>query len=246
MREDVARSAFAGAGRETLVTKIELFDEWTTYEKLVANDYMHHRGFFAALAKEVDARLSEPLRVVDLGCGDCAPAVRLLKNFDIESYVGIDQSESALSRARANLASTGVPFDLRCGSMFEELSGLECSASLIISSYSLHHLERPEKQDILGECRRLLEPGGLLAIIDVFLEDSESRQAYLKRWESNARQKFSALAAQEVEDLLAHVHAEDRPETLATYRQIGEAEGFANFEALGRDAERLNGFVILY
>jgi hypothetical protein len=36
----------------------DLFDSWNTYEKVVANDYMHHRDFFVALVQEVKAGAS--------------------------------------------------------------------------------------------------------------------------------------------------------------------------------------------
>jgi hypothetical protein len=45
-----------------------LFREWDPYEKVVRNDYMHHRDFFAALTCEVENRLDSPLWLVDLGC----------------------------------------------------------------------------------------------------------------------------------------------------------------------------------
>lgn len=79
----------------------ELFDEWTTYEQVVTNDYMHQREFFAALGRELSIRLHAPLSVVDLGCGVRAPFVTSLNCFEVIHYVGIDQSESVLARAEA-------------------------------------------------------------------------------------------------------------------------------------------------
>ncbi len=224
----------------------ELFDEWTTYEKVVTNDYMHHRDFFAALADELSIRLHAPLSVVDLGCGDCAPIITLLNSFEVNRYVGIDQSVSALARAQANLATTGVPFTLHCGTMLEELCKLEGDFNLAVFSYSLHHLDWSEKQDVLRECRHLLKPGGLLAVIDVFLEEGESRQAYFERWEDNAQRSFTALVPEEMEQLLAHVRSRDFPEAVAAYRRLGEAAGFEQLRSLTQDAERLNRLVVLY
>ena len=223
----------------------ELFDEWSTYEKVVTNDYMHHREFFTVLERELSTRLHEPLSVVDLGCGDCAPIIALLKCFEVNRYVGIDESESVLARAQANLAATGEPFSLHCGTMFEELRKLEGDFNLVVASYSLHHLHSPEKQNVLRECRRLLRRGGLLAVIDVFLEEGESRQAYFERWKENAKRIFTALVPEEMEKLLAHVRSSDFPEAVAVYRRLAEAAGFKQLKSVTQDPERLNRLVVL-
>jgi len=223
----------------------DLFDEWTTYEKVVNNDYMHHRHFLAALEIEVEVRLRTSPAIIDLGCGDCASIVQLLSRLDVEGYTGIDQSENALARANSNLVATGVPFTLHGGTMLDELRDLEGSFDLAIACYSLHHLETTAKQEVLTECRRLLEPGGLLAIIDVFREEGEARRDYLQRWEMNARQRFVALEPEEIDELLDHVWECDFPETVAAYRKLGSASGFEQVRPLVNDAERLNRLIIL-
>lgn len=223
----------------------KLFDEWSTYGKVVTNDYMHHGFFLAALASEIEAQLQASIAIVDLGCGDCASIIPFLDRVDAKRYTGIDQSESALVRANSNLGASGVPFALRCGSMPEDLGDLAGSFNLAVASYSLNHLRLSEKQAVLDECRRLLEPGGLLAIVDVFLDENESRQAYFHRWETNARRAFAALDAEEIEELLGHVRECDVPETVATYRKLGHAAGFDKVRPIARDAERLNRLIVL-
>ena len=227
------------------MTTDRLFDEWTTYEKIVANNYMHHQEFFATLMQEVRVRLAEPLSIIDVGCGDCACVLPLLRDIGINSYTGMDLSETALARARVNLEAASAPYALRCGTMLEELRRTESEVSLVIASFSLHHLEWHDKGQVLEECLRLLRPGGMLAVIDVFLEEGESRQVYYERWEENARRSFNALEPAEMEELLAHVRACDIPETLSAYEELGRAAGFERVIPVARDAERLNRLVIL-
>lgn len=233
-------------GPESEMSTPDLFDSWNTYEKVVANDYMHHRDFFVALVQEVKARDLAPLSVADLGCGDCAPILDLLRCFEVHDYLGIDQSESALRRARARLLPVGLNFDLRQGEILHELRELTDQYNLIVCSYSLHHLDVKEKQDVLKECRRCLVPGGLLAVIDVFLEPGESIGSYLERWTTNAQSRYAALDAEEIEDLLAHVRSSDFPETVSTYRRLSTAAGFSRVSRIAQDAERLNQFVLFY
>jgi ubiquinone/menaquinone biosynthesis C-methylase UbiE len=230
---------------ETGMAVSDLFDEWTTYEKVVSNDYMHHRDFLAALESEVEVRSVASPAIVDLGCGDCTAIISLLSRLDAKTYIGIDQSENALLRANANLGGTSVPFTLHCGTMLEELRGLEGSFDLAIACYSLHHLQLSEKQAVLNDCRRLLEPGGLLAIVDVFREEGEARRDYLQRWEANARRTFTVLEPEEMDELLDHVRECDFPEPVAVYRKLGKEAGFDLVEPIARDTERLNRLIVL-
>jgi ubiquinone/menaquinone biosynthesis C-methylase UbiE len=226
------------------MTTPDLFDEWQTYEKVVANDYMQHRDFFIALKSEISTRLQEPLTIADLGCGDCAPVDGLLRSFEILRYVGIDQSASALRRAQSKLTATGVNFSLCQGSILDELRALAPGYNLIVCSYSLHHLSVDAKQDVLKECRRCLAPGGLLAVIDVFRKDGEASESYTERWVDNARGSYLALDSAEIENVIAHVRSSDLPETVATYRQLAAVAGFAQTNRIAQDANCLNQFVL--
>ena len=209
---------------------LQIFDEWTTYEKLVANDYMHHREFFASLMDDVEARLEQPLSVIDIGCGDAQPVLPLLRRFEIESYVGVDQSQPAIDRAHELLTEEAVSFDLLQGS---------------IASFSLHHLESYDKQVVLHECRRLLRPSGTLAVIDVFLEEDESRATYFERWQRNARESFTALAASELDALIDHARSCDIPEAVSDYREFGASAGFAAATLVRQDPKHLNKLVLI-
>jgi hypothetical protein len=91
----------------------------------------------------------------------------------------------------------------------------------------------------------LLRADALLAVIDVFLEEGESRSAYSRRWMENARQTFVSLAADELEALLEHVHSCDIPETVSMYCEFAMGAGFESVTPVRADRERLNKLVIL-
>ena len=245
MNHTCYKSRLDSGGSEEAASN-RLFREWSAYERVVRNDYMHHRDFFAALASEVESRLNGPLWLVDLGCGDCRPVMSLLERFDIGSYVGIDESETALAGARLRLAKMPCPSELRCGSIIEELRRIQGRHNLALASYSLHHLSRKQKQEVLEHCRRLLRPDGMLAIVDIFLEDKELPERYIERWVDHARRTFSALSAEEMQALLAHVYCNDIPETASAYRRLGKAAGFERVTTLLQDRKRLNRLVVMY
>lgn len=213
-----------------------LFHEWRAYEKLVENDYMGHLQFFQRLSEEVASRFRKPIAILDLGCGDAAPTQLLLRDTQVEYYCGIDASETALNHATALLASTKHPHRLIAGDMLETARLLDDSYNLIFASFSLHHLQAPaDKQALLTECRRLLRPKGLVAVIDVFLDECEPRDNYLDRFERQAREQYNSLTSPELTTLISHVRSSDYPESVRTYQEFGLHAGFNLARSLLRD-----------
>ncbi len=226
------------------MTATDIFDAWTTYEKVVRGDYMHHRMFFDALANEAGRCLEEPLTILDLGCGDARPILPLFERFDIERYVGIDESDTALRTASHALGAANVAYELRNGSIPDVLEDVHDEFDLVVCSYALHHLATGAKGTVILECRRLLRRGGMLAIIDIFLEPGETRDAYRTRWEANARTTFSGLSAGELDELIDHVRGSDIPESVVDYAVMANLAGFDECRVRLEDAERLNKLVI--
>ena len=223
-----------------------LFDEWRAYQKLLDHDYMSHAAFFNHLEFEIQQRFHCPIALLDLGCGDASPIRPMLKERDVSLYCGIDKSETALSKAEANLASLNFPYRLFPGDLLESLRTLSGRFDVIVASFSLHHLQTAEaKQQVLEECHRVLNPGGLVAIVDVFHAEDETREEYLYRWVDFAEKSYEALDNEEMTSLTDHVRSNDFPETLSTYRYIARAAGFDKFEILLQDREKLNHLVTL-
>lgn len=223
--------------------RFELFNEWTTYEKVVAGDYMHHRQFFAELV-DCCKRLSGPAHVLDLGCGDAVPVLPLLEQIPLASYTGVDPSPHALSLAADNLAHLAPPTTLIESTMEEAIDGLDGPFDLILMSFSLHHLPSAQKCRMLSSCRSRLSTRGIVAVIDVFRDDDEPRDRWLDRWEQDARDRFLVLEAVEIEQLVGHVRDNDLPETLAGFAELASAAGYGWCETVTRGREKLNGLVI--
>lgn len=223
-----------------------LFEEWRVYEKLLIYDYMDHRACFDRLAREITNRFDRPVTILDLGCGDLTPIRPLLAKVPVAQYVGIDESEVALSIARAHLEEDAVPGQLVKDDMRDALATLDHSFDIIIASFSLHHLADPdEKQAVFAACVPLLSSDGFLAVIDVFSESLEPRDDYVERWIRHADECYSALAPEEKQLLFDHVRARDFPVSLEHCRMLGEAAGLQNFAVLHEDAPCLNRMVTL-
>lgn len=225
------------------MTPHELFDQWSTYEKIVANDYMYHRAYFAALGAYLAPRVTSPVAVLDLGCGDAQPMAPILQRFPIARYVGVDESTEALARARSSLASYHIDYELVEAPM--ERSNVDGRFDVIIASYSLHHLNRQDKRAMLEWCLERLNHRGVLAVIDVFLEPGEPRDDYLDRWESNASAGWKALEPPELAQLIEHVRRSDLPEEFEDYKRLAEGAGYRHVREIMQGPDRLNRFIIL-
>ncbi|MEE8495810.1 MAG: class I SAM-dependent methyltransferase [Xanthomonadales bacterium] len=223
-----------------------LFDEWRAYQKLLEHDYMYHVAFFNHLKHEIQLCFNGPVTILDLGCGDVSPIQPILEDLDIRLYCGIDQSETAISKAESCLASLDVPSRVYQGDLLDTLQTLTGQYDVIVASFSLHHLQTAEaKQKVLEECRRVLNPAGLVAIIDVFHAEGETRTQYLRRWVNFAKSSYKTLDHVEMASLVEHAQSNDFPETLSTYQFIARAAGYDKFEVLMQDKEKFNHLVTL-
>ena len=223
-----------------------LFQEWQVYEKLLIHDYMDHKAFFGRLANEIVARFDRPVRILDLGCGDLTPVLPLLSAVPVACYAGIDESDVALAIARRRLEGASIPAELLAGDMREVLQTLTGEFDVIIASFSMHHISEPEeKQAVFAACAPLLSSKGLLAVIDVFSDPAETRDAYVERWISHADERYAALAPREKALLFDHVRARDFPVSVDHCRRLGKAAGLNGFDVLLEDAPHLNRLVVL-
>jgi len=222
----------------------QLFEEWQVYEKLVIHDYMDHRAFFNRLQAEILARFERPVTILDLGCGDLTPILPMLANIRLQRYVGIDESDVALSLASRHLGDLCVPGRLIKGDLLAAMAGIEESFDIILASFSLHHLADPmDKQRTLEAGRQRLTPDGFFTLIDVFSAESEPRDRYLERWINHAETRYTELQKNEKEILFQHVRNRDFPVSLTTFEALGKQAGLGQFEVLLEDHERLNCLV---
>ncbi|MGB9722333.1 MAG: class I SAM-dependent methyltransferase [Chloroflexia bacterium] len=95
-------------------------------------------------------------RVLDAGCG-AGPGLRFFSSWG-NRILGLDRSFYALQRARQRVPEAGlVQGDLSVGLPFAGES-----FDLVLLGDVLEHLAQGER--LLGECRRVLRPGGVLLV----------------------------------------------------------------------------------
>src|SRR5262245_1143056 len=153
----------------------ETFEQWAMYDAVIQADYMKHAELVVTLA--VWARKQNaPLRIVDLGCGDAWLATHAFRDADVESYHGVDVSDSAVERAREHTAIWPGRAEVVAGNLADFLrSQPDASDNVVLASYSIHHFSSEAKIALIAECHRVLDSGGTFLWIDAVRNDDESR-----------------------------------------------------------------------
>ena len=219
----------------------KIFEEWRVYEKLLIHDYMDHRSFFARLQEHVSQHYPQPIRILDLGCGDLTPILPLLQAVPLEAYTGIDESSGALAIAAQRLAELNVPGKLINGDLLWELEALQEKFDLVVASFSLHHLANPaDKLRTLQAIEKHLSDSGMFALIDVFCAEGEPRDDYVERWIAHADHRYEALQSEEKQLLFDHVQARDYPVSQQHWQAMAEQAGLGEFQLMLQDHVALN------
>jgi tocopherol O-methyltransferase len=117
-------------------------------------------------------------RVLDAGCGIGASAIMLARDFGCE-VDGITLSAEQVRRAREKAAAAGVTPRARFEVMDATHTGYEPGSFDVV--WSLESCElMPDKRAFLAECRRVLRPGGRLAVATWCVRDEQLTQTEVR------------------------------------------------------------------
>lgn len=120
------------------------------------------------LLTELDKRFPglKPRRILDLGCGIGVHSQAIARAFPDAEYIAIDVAAGLLRFAHLIAAERGIPIHFQQADAAN--TGLpEQSFDLVISNIFFHETNAQHLPAILGECRRLLAPGGVMLHVDV-------------------------------------------------------------------------------
>lgn len=188
---------------------------------------MFHREISYAVRTALESyRANETLRILDLGCGDGSMTLPLLSADRIAAYVGCDLSKPALDIAENQIKTLGISAQLICDDMLKVVSEQQPqSIELIYSSYAIHHLNATQKQQIIEQIARVLTPGGLLVLIDIFREPDENRADYMQNYMARLKETWTALTSDAQELVINHATNYDFPEHSDFYQSLGQRFG---------------------
>ena len=103
------------------------------------------------------------LSLLDVGCGPGTITVDLVRRVAPGRVAGIDRSPEVIAQAAAHAKDQGVTIDLQPADVYE-LPFADASFDVVHAHQLLQHLAEPVRA--LIEMRRVLRPGGLVAVRD--------------------------------------------------------------------------------
>lgn len=165
----------------------EIFHYWSNaYLRPFINGYGYDGidDFFVQEIAGAPRREGQPLRIVSVGCGDCATEVgiaaalvaRGVADFDI---VCLDISDGALERGRVHAREAGVAerFQMRAHDFNQGLPEGVCD--VVMANQSLHHVVELER--LYAAIHEQLAPGGRFLVSDMIGRNGHMRWPEARR-----------------------------------------------------------------
>ncbi len=185
-----------------------------TFEEASAYDAMDHADVNRRFVEDLLLRAPLGRDVLDLGTGTALIPIELcLRNEEVR-VMAFDASVEMLELARYHLESNGMTqrIQLQFGDA-KELIFQDAYFDSVVSNSIVHHI--PDPSTILSEAVRVLRPGGLLFIRDLYRPDTESQIEQLVELYTSSETEYSqqlfrqslhaALRLDEVQALVARM-----------------------------------------
>jgi len=142
----------------------EYHDNLVTMLELIWGDGYMAPGGPGNIANLLDGIDARGKRILDIGCGIGGPAFEMARSHGAE-VVGIDLEAPLVERARRAAVRHGL--EKQCSFEIVEAGPLpfaDRTFDIVVSSGAFTQIA--DKSDILGECLRILRPGGQLRCYD--------------------------------------------------------------------------------
>jgi demethylmenaquinone methyltransferase/2-methoxy-6-polyprenyl-1,4-benzoquinol methylase len=127
------------------------------------------RAWKGELLDAAFAARPDPTDALDLACGTGDLAIAVARRTPAARVLGVDASREMLAFAAARITAEGNAIAARTAAVYGDLGSIPApdhSADLITAGYAFRN--GPPIAAALAEARRVLRPGGVLAVLDFY------------------------------------------------------------------------------
>ncbi|MBK8191055.1 MAG: class I SAM-dependent methyltransferase [Vampirovibrionales bacterium] len=205
------------------------------YDAAILRAIAPYRDILQTLLDTLPFAADAPLQIVDLGCGTGNLSRLLAQTFPRASFTLVDLSPEMLEATARKLQQDNPQARLTLiHEDFTRLSLPEASQDLIVSSFALHHIPKPEqKKALYAAIARWLRPGGLFRCADGCLGVPHAiYELHTRHWTSAALAQGASQT--EVDLWLAHEQNFDHFEPLVSHLDWLEAAGLRDVDCYWR------------
>ena len=213
------------------------FEQWDIYKGVIDNNYMYHAELIDVVKEEVNQ--FEAPSILDLGCGDSYVISESLDDDREVDYWGVDSSDRALEFAKTSLDRVKGEITFINEDLLEALENIERSFDVIISGYSLHHLQTENKEKCFSLISDLISDQGVFIIYDLEKNSDETHDQYINRVCNIFSTEWNELDERAIENITTHVKDNDLPENEIFYLDNFESAGFSDMKKVFRDKDNV-------
>ena len=215
----------------------EYFEECHPYDLLIKHNYMRHREIIECLKGSTLSLKADPIRILELGCGNAYVAPKAFGHFSNVHFTGVDLSSQALRDAYSILQSTSWEIQLIEGDIKKTVAGLNGDYDLIVAGFAMHHFLPDSIQRILDQLKPRVTNGGIFFIYDVVTLEEEDRATYHARFIDGIDLEATKLSVNQLSMIKNHVENFDFPISFSEWKECTLRAGFQSCEMLYRDKD---------
>lgn len=202
------------------------------YDSLIGRGHPCYREMLDQLSGMLPEAAED---VLELGCGTGSLTMMLANRYPASRLTVVDGAAEMVDLTRARLVDVHPETASTArfvASAFEDLGLDEAAYDLVTSNMALHHIV--DKQPFYESIRDALRPGGSFVLGDeLVVNDAERQDRYWQWWLEFAR-RDGGLIETEIAEIIEHMEAFDRYETLPRQLEMLTNAGFTDVDCVWR------------
>ena len=207
--------------QENIAREFDLFSN--DYTRDMTNCVPYYVPLMRSIVDSVPTEFG-PRRILDLGCGNGNLTGMILERFPDARYTLVDASPEMLRICRERFPDADLDF---FEAYFKDYHFEPGSFDMVTGSFSLHHIDSAEKEELFKEIYLGLRTGGLFASCDLMIHKSHSdHPALLAEWDAFVNGNHDD--GEKWKWIMEHYDAFDRPDHYEDQIRWLEEAGFSS------------------